>query len=113
MQREHEQLYEMMIEIRGYKPDREKKITDACRNEWSFREEDFSYEPDLDSRENVIRASAMGIIYTGEDEEAYSGRIMKAVWRMNGEPCTVKVHLKCWSKPDSCALISEEELEAS
>lgn len=96
---EAERLCEITIEIGGYKKDKEKELIKACMVEWAFREDDFFKKPPNDKREKLLEASALGTLSDGEDANEIAQRLERAVWRINGCICHVKVHAVCMNKP--------------
>ncbi len=111
MRKGHERLCEVIVEIGGHRPEREKEIIRACGVEWFFKEEDFFHRPTEDGSNYLLQASALGDLYPDEPPEDISGRLMRGVWRANGGLCHVEVDIK-FMKTHPLEYVEPEEVEA-
>jgi hypothetical protein len=87
-----ERVFELTIEIGGYRKDREKEIIKACMVEWGFREDDFEHVRANCGRRKLLQASGLGALFDNEQMDEIVARIERAVWRANdGSICHVEV----------------------
>jgi hypothetical protein len=113
MRREQERLIELTVEIGGHKPACEEEIKRVCMVEWAFRNEDFFHKLADDREHQLLEASALGSLYSGDDVNEIVHRIERAVWRANGEMCHVEVRAMSLSNPPEWQHILDEELQAA
>ena len=106
-----ERLCKITLEISGYRQDQEKEIIKACMVEWNFGEDDFFHQPDNDGLHMILGASAIGCLYADYDEKDIIGRLERAVWRINGSVCHVKVRAMRLNKSGVIGVSIDEELQ--
>lgn len=83
--------YDLSVQIGGYRKDREAAIKRVCQAEWPFRDDDFAFMPAPCGDNLLLEASALGVVYDGEDIGAIVTAIERAVWQANGGMC----HVEC------------------
>ena len=89
---EGERIFELTVEIGGYRKDREKTIIAACMVEWGFRDDEFERVSANYGRKKLLQASGLGAISDNEQIEEIVARIERAVWRANADTmCHVEV----------------------
>lgn len=87
-----ERVFELTVEVGGYRKDREKDIIKACMVEWGFRQDDFQRVPANYGRKKILQASGIGALFDNEQIEEIVTRIERAVWRANADTmCHVEV----------------------
>jgi hypothetical protein len=88
---EGERIFELTVEIGGYRKDREKEVIKACMVEWGFREDEFERVPANCGRKKLLQASGLGAISDNEQIDEIVARIERAIWRANSQICHVEV----------------------
>ncbi len=84
--------YEMKIEIEGFDESKKDAIQQACLEEWSFEKDDwFCFERQSDDM-RCMEAVTQGHLCGGEDEDEFSDRISKVIWKANGAFCPITVN---------------------
>ncbi|OGW81648.1 MAG: hypothetical protein A3G33_08315 [Omnitrophica bacterium RIFCSPLOWO2_12_FULL_44_17] len=76
-------LYDMVIEVSGFKTERRQKIHKAVKKEWKIDSCDFRAQDAFFSGQNNLCG--------GESEEEFAERVANAVWKANGVYCGVEV----------------------
>ena len=79
--------YEMKIEIEGFDESKKDAIQQACLEEWNFESDDW-FCNDV----HCMEATTQGWLCGGEDEDEFSDRISKAIWKANGVFCPITVN---------------------
>jgi hypothetical protein len=80
--------YGIEVTIRDADPTRPHEIEDAASREWPFK--DWTATP-----EGRIWSIAEGRLVGGETEEAFVGRLAKAIWTANRGYCNVEIVVTC------------------
>lgn len=91
--------YEMGVTITGFNKSRLQKIKKACLAEWSFDEDEFSVDP---KKVRTLTGKGIGSLCGGEDEEEFTDRLAKSVWKANGKYCGVEVQAVFLESPPPC-----------
>lgn len=64
-----ERIFELTVEIGGYRKEREKEIIAACMVEWGFRPDDFEHVRANCGRKKLLQASGLGALFDSEQIE--------------------------------------------
>jgi hypothetical protein len=80
----------MRIQITDFDESNLLEIEKACLAEWPFESESFSVEVDAKSVQ-TLTGNGIGSLCGGEDEDEFSDRLAKAIWKANGRYCEVGV----------------------
>jgi hypothetical protein len=80
--------YEMAVTITGFNKSRLNKIKKACLAEWPFELDEFSVDT---KKVRTLTGKGIDFLCGGENEDEFSDRLAKAVWKANGSYCEVEV----------------------
>jgi len=78
-------LYQMEISISKFNDKKTDEIEEAANNEWEGLDKNF------DIFNSVLNSYSKNYLCGGEDEEEFTERITKAIWKANGAFCVVNV----------------------
>ena len=79
-------LYNMSLEVTGFKMPNAKKIMAAAKKEWPF--DDFMFNEDT----GRITGSGDANLCGGESEDEFANRLTRAIFKANGSPCKVVIN---------------------
>jgi hypothetical protein len=82
-------FYEMNVKISGHNPAKAAEIRAAAEEEWPF--DDWWGCPWDETQGMAMHASAQHQLCGGESEEQFTERLSVAIWRANGNYCSVIV----------------------
>jgi hypothetical protein len=83
-------LYEMQLEVAGFKLERAEAIRAAAVDQWVAWADTLGWNGDSDS-DTYMEATAEGRLYAGEPDYEFARRVQGAVWEANEGYCQISL----------------------